>query len=110
MSGHHKWSDLRGKMIDRPRTAEASETARAEYEEEVRLYERRRTDALRQVEVAGWLDITQSTVSELEHAEDVRVSTLQDYLETIGARLELVAVFDDEQHRVPVQLREEPSA
>lgn len=110
MSGHHKWSNLRDKMIGRPGTAEALERARAEYEEEVRLYERRCADALRQVDVAGRLEITQSDVSEVEHAEDVRVSTLEDYLETIGARLELVAVFDDEQRRVPVHLREEPSA
>jgi transcriptional regulator with XRE-family HTH domain len=97
-------------MIGRPGAAEALERARAEYDEEVRLYERRRSDVLRQVEVAGRLDITPSAVSEAEHAEDARVSTLRDYLEAIGARLELVAVFDDEQRRVPVQFREEPSA
>ena len=110
MSGHHKWSNLRDKMIDRPGSAEALEKARAEYEEEVRLYEIRRADVLRQVEVAGRLDVTQSAVSEVEYAEDIRVSTLRDHLETIGARLELVAVFDDEQRQIPVHLREEPSA
>lgn len=38
------------------------------------------------------------------HSEDVGVSTLRQYLEALGARLELVAVFDDEGRRVPVNL------
>ena len=36
--------------------------------------------------------------------EDVRASTLRHYLEVPGARLELVAVFDDDARRVPVHL------
>ena len=31
-------------------------------------------------------------------------STLRQYLEALGARLELVAVFDDEDRRVPIHL------
>ncbi len=110
MSGHRKWSELREKMMERPGAAEAVERARVEYDEEVRLYELRHAEALSQVEVAGRLEITQSAVSKLEHAEDVRVSTLRDYLEALGARLELVAVFDDEGRRVPVHLGKEPAA
>lgn len=40
----------------------------------------------------------------LEHSEDVRVSTLRQYLEALGACLELVAVFDEEHRRVPIHL------
>ena len=57
-----------------------------------------------QVELAGRLDVTQGAISKLEHSEDVRVSTLRQYLEALGARLELVAVFDDDARRVPVHL------
>lgn len=110
MSGHRKWSELRDKVMERPGVAERVERARAEFEEELRLYELRHAEALSQVEVAGRLEITQSAVSKLEHAEDVRVSTLRDYLEALGARLELVAVFDDEDRRVPVHLGNEPTA
>jgi len=48
-------------------------------------------------------------VSNFEHAEDVRVSTLRDYLGAIGARLELVAVFEDDEEgrRIPVHLGKE---
>ena len=34
----------------------------------------------------------------------MRVSTLRQYLEALGARLGLVAVFDEEDRRVPVHL------
>jgi ribosome-binding protein aMBF1 (putative translation factor) len=110
MSGHRKWSDLRDEMMTRPGAAEAVERAQVDYDEEVRLYELRHAEALSQVEVAGRLEITQSAVSKLEHAEDVRVSTLRDYLEALGARLELVAVFDDEGRHVRVHLGKEPAA
>jgi transcriptional regulator with XRE-family HTH domain len=64
--------------------------------EEVRLYELRHAEAVSQAEVAGRLDVTQGAVSKLEHADDVRVSTLRQYLDALGARLELVAVFDED--------------
>jgi hypothetical protein len=45
-----------------------------------------------------------------ELAFDVRVSTLRQCLEALGARLELVAVFDDENLRVPVHLGRDTAA
>ena len=63
-----------------------------------------------QAELAGRLDVTQGAISKLEHSEDVRVSTLRQYLEALGARLELVAVFEDEDRRVPVNLGKDSAA
>ncbi|MFN0089161.1 MAG: helix-turn-helix domain-containing protein [Acidimicrobiales bacterium] len=74
------------------------------------MYELRHSEALSQAAVAGRLEITQSAVSKLEHAEDVRVSTLRDYLEALGARLALVAVFDEDNRRVPVHLGKDSAA
>jgi hypothetical protein len=54
--------------------------------------------------------VTQSAISKLEHADNVRVSMLRQYLEALGARLELVAVFDDEDRRVPINLGKETAA
>ena len=78
--------------------------------EEIRLYQLRHAEAISQAELAGRLDVTQSAVSKLEHAEDVRVSTLREYLEALGARLELVAVFEDEDRRVPIHLGKDSAA
>ncbi len=41
--------------------------------------------------------VGRGAISPLEHSEDVRVSTLRQYLEALGARLELVAVFDHDE-------------
>jgi hypothetical protein len=56
--------------------------------------------------------VTQGAVSKLEHAEDVRVSTLRQYVEALGARLELVAIFedDDDERLVPIHLGHNDSA
>jgi len=104
MSGHTKWSKLRDDVLAKPGAKERLARKRAETLEEIRLYELRHAEAVSQVELAGRLEVTQGAISKFEHAEDVRVSTLRDYLDALGARLELVAVFDDEDRRVPVHL------
>ncbi len=102
-----KFSDLREEVLARPGAAERIAQARAETLEEIRLYELRRREAVSQVTLAGRLDVTQGAISKLEHSDDVRVSTLRQYLDALGARLELVAVFDDEHQRVPINLGKE---
>lgn len=49
-----------------------------------------------QVTVAGTLGVTQGRVSSLERQHDVYLSTLGGYVEALGGRLEVRAVFDDE--------------
>lgn len=110
MTGHTKFSKLRDEVLARPGATDALSHARAATLEEIRLYELRHREAVSQVELAGRLAITQSAVSKLEHAEDVRISTLRQYLEALGARLELVAVFDDEDRRVPIHLGKDTAA
>ena len=99
-----KFSELSEAVEARPGARERLAAKRAETLEEVRLYELRHAEAVSQAELAGRLDVTQGAVSKLEHADDVRVSTLRQYLDALGARLELVAVFDEEGRRVPIQL------
>lgn len=99
-----KFADLRAEALAKPGAAEKLAAARRETDEEIRLYQLRHGEAVSQAELAGRLDVTQGAISKLEHSDDVRVSTLREYLEALGARLELVAVFDDEDRRVPVHL------
>ncbi|MFN6118704.1 MAG: helix-turn-helix domain-containing protein [Actinomycetes bacterium] len=97
-----EFSQLREAVVAKPGAAERLAARRAETLEEIRLYELRHGEAISQAELAGRLDVTQGAISKLEHSDDVRVSTLRQYLEALGARLELVAVFDDEDRRVPI--------
>lgn len=99
-----KFSELRDELLAKPGVAEKLAVARLETNEEIRLYALRHSEAVSQAELAGRLDVTQGAISKLEHSDDVRVSTLRQYLEGLGARLELVAVFDEEHRRVPVHL------
>lgn len=110
MSGQSKWSTQRDELRSKPGAAESIAAAQERSLEELRLYELRHAEAVSQVELAGRLEITQGAVSKFEHAEDVRISTLRQYLEALGARLELVAVFDDEDRRVPIELGKQPAA
>lgn len=100
----HKFSELGEKVEARSGAKGRLASKRAETLEEIRLYELRHAEAVSQIELAGRLEVTQGAISKFEHAEDVRVSTLRDYLEALGPRLELVAVCDDEDRRVPVHL------
>jgi DNA-binding Xre family transcriptional regulator len=99
-----RFSELREQVEARPGAVERLAAKRAETLEEIRLYELRQVEAVSQVDLAERLDVTQSAISKLEHAADVRVSTLRQYVEALGARLELVAVFADEDRRVPINL------
>ncbi|MGQ0465276.1 MAG: helix-turn-helix domain-containing protein [Sporichthyaceae bacterium] len=98
------FDELRRKVAARPGAQQRLAAAREETLEEMRLYELRHSEAISQVELAGRLNVTQGAISKLEHAEDVRISTLRQYLQGLGAHLELTAVFDDEDRRVPIQL------
>src|SRR5438270_12122641 len=104
MSGRTKWSKLRDELAAKPGAEQAIDRARQESLAELRLYELRHAEEVSQAELAGRLEVTQGAISKFEHAEDVRISTLRQYLEALGARLELLAVFDDEERRAPVYL------
>lgn len=99
-----KFSEIRDKVAARPGATDRLAMLRAGTLEEIGLYELRHAEAVSQAELAGRLDVTQGAISKLEHSDDVRVSTLRLYLEALGARLELVAVFDEDGRRVPVHL------
>jgi DNA-binding XRE family transcriptional regulator len=104
-----KFSELRDTVVAEPGAPERLADLRAETLEEIRLYELRHGEAISQAELACRLDVTQGAISKLEHSDDVRVSTLRQYLDALGARLELVAVFDDDR-RVPIHLGRDDAA
>ena len=98
--------ELRDAVVAKPGAAERLAGLRAETLEEIRLYE---------LATAGDQPASSPAVS-TSRKGDLRsstlttcVSTLRQYLEALGARLELVAVFDDDR-RVPVHLGHDDAA
>jgi DNA-binding XRE family transcriptional regulator len=69
------------------------------------LAEIRRMRSFTQAEIAHFLEVSQPALSALEHRNDVVLSTLRAYIEALGGRLEVSAVFDDDV-RVRIELAE----
>lgn len=83
------------------RRKKIEERARALIAEEMSLRDLRKARKQTQVRVAKKLGINQENVSRLEKRSDLLISTLSDYVEAMGGKLSLVAVFPD---RPPVAL------
>lgn len=66
------------------------------------LAELRQSRQITQVQLAETLGISQGNVSRLETRSDVYLSTLRSYVEALGGRLEIAAVFGDDRVVVAV--------
>jgi transcriptional regulator with XRE-family HTH domain len=60
----------------------------------------RKAQQMTQLQLAGILGVNQGEVSKLEHRSGVCVSTLAEYIEAMGGRLEIRAVFNDREVRI----------
>ena len=100
------YQDLHDKVAVRPGASERLAALREHTLAEIGLFDLRRRLEISQVDLATELGITQSAVSQLEHAGDLKLSTLRTYLAQLGARLELVAVFedDDRAYSIPIHI------
>ncbi len=63
--------------------------------ETMQLHELRRARKLSQTQLAAGLSTGQGEVSKIENRTDMHLSTLQKYVEAMGGRLEMRAVFPD---------------
>jgi DNA-binding XRE family transcriptional regulator len=95
--GHRKFNDVVGDINAerRSRIDAIKDDARADAVA-FNLAELRRHRQLTQVELAERLERAQASVSAMETADDNLLSTVRSVVESMGGRLELVAVFDDE--------------
>ena len=64
------------------------------------LDELRKARRMTQVKLAEALGVNQGEVSKIEHRTDIYLSTLADYVEALGGRLEIRAVFPDREMRI----------
>lgn len=67
---------------------------------QLELNELRQAYEFTQAEIARALDINQSAVSKIEHQTDILISTLNKYLESLGASLRITAVFPDREFEI----------
>ncbi len=65
---------------------------------EMSLSETRKARGLNQSTVANKLNIAQSNISQMESRPDTLLSTLNQYIEALGGKLELYATFSDGQN------------
>ena len=60
----------------------------------------RKAQEMTQLQLAEILGVNQGEVSKIEHRSDICLSTLADYVEAMGGRLEVRAVFKDREVRI----------
>ena len=91
MSGHKPWREVRRGNPNSPESV----ALRDAIGDALALAEIRERRGLTQVDVARVLQTSQASVSKLERREDLYLSTLRGFVEALGGRLELSAVFAD---------------
>jgi transcriptional regulator with XRE-family HTH domain len=106
--GHRKWRDLLAEQEAKEpgyiaRIEEGSRRLRAEYD----AYQRRLPEVLKAreltlAELARRLDVGQGEVRRLEGLADLYLTTLAEYVCSLGGELKLVTVFDGQE--VPFEL------
>ena len=91
MAGHKPWREVR-RGDD---TSAESVAFRSAIGDALALAEIRARRGLTQTDVALVMQTSQASVSKTERREDLYLSTLRGYVEALGGRLELVAMFPE---------------
>ena len=100
--GHRKFSDIVGDIS--PERRARIDAIKEEYRADAvafNLAELRRHRNLTQAELGERLKRAQASISAMETADDNLLSTVRSVVESMGGRLEMVAVFDDERIAIP---------
>ena len=87
------FSELEARMS--PEALARSDARYSQLRREMALNELREARRLTQQQLASVLHVDQGSVSKLERRADMYVSTLRSYVEAMGGRLEISAVFPD---------------
>jgi len=96
MSGYVKWD--RAAYIDRvggPEEAERRRKALMARQSGYRLAEERKRHGLTQAQLAHVMGVTPGRVSQIERGDLATIEAVARYVEGLGGRLDLVAIFSD---------------
>jgi DNA-binding Xre family transcriptional regulator len=96
MAATKKFQELSKEVRKRPGAAEEIEARKRGIIAAVRLNELRQRRQQTQADLADLLGTTQANISRIEHADNLYLRTLNEYVEGLGGRLEINAVFDDD--------------
>lgn len=64
------------------------------------LEEIRKARQMTQAKLAEMLGVNQGEISKIEHRADIYISTLAGYVEALGGKLEIRAIFPDREMRI----------
>jgi predicted transcriptional regulator len=86
------WKSVKAAKLDSAAVQRVASAARVKIDE-LSLQELRQDLSLTQTELARAADMTQSELSRMESRGDHRISTLRRYVDALGGKLEITAVF-----------------
>jgi DNA-binding XRE family transcriptional regulator len=95
MSGHRPFSELGDKLRADPERAARIDALAAAIENALDLAEMRRRQGMTQKQLAEAMNVSQANVSRIEHGIDAQLSTIRTYVQALGGKLEIRAVFPD---------------
>ena len=96
----HKWENLARKRVGEEKLSRLRAQALAEVAIEMNLPELRKALGKTQLDIADAAEMAQAKVSEFERRDDHVLSVLRRYIEALGGKLEVNAVFDDKRVRL----------
>jgi DNA-binding XRE family transcriptional regulator len=95
MSGHRPFSELGDKLRADPERAARIDALAAAIENALDLAEMRRRQGMTQKQLAEAMNVSQANISRIEHGIDAQLSTIRTYVQALGGKLEIRAVFPD---------------
>lgn len=96
MSGHKPWSEISEKVRADPERRARIEQREQAIEAELTISKLREARGATQESVAERMNVTQSNVSHFERNPNIFLRSLASYVEALGGRLEVRAVFADQ--------------
>lgn len=90
-----KFAEIEKEILADPAQRVEIEKEKAAMRAAVKLAELRDRMDTTQAELAAVMGVTQANVSRIERQENVYLSTLSEYVEALGGKLEISAVFED---------------
>jgi predicted transcriptional regulator len=106
MSGRKSFDELRAGVDADPVRRARVEDVKHAMRVALALTELRENRGVTQQRLANEMHVTQANISRVEHQDDLYLSTLRGYVEALGGRLELRAVFADQEVDLDVRASE----